>query len=96
MSKQWLSFPSKRWFSTATKHHVCLHNSNTAAQVAEAFVPAGTKDKVIIEAFPGVTKFLRRPVHLTDNHSCRTWNIDTCLVAVAEGTDTQDHCSREY
>ncbi|KAF8422787.1 S-adenosyl-L-methionine-dependent methyltransferase [Boletus edulis BED1] len=35
------------------KHHACLRNSETAAQVAEAFVPAGTKDKVIIEAFPG-------------------------------------------
>lgn len=45
-------------FPTATnaqhvKHHVCLRNSETAAKIAEAFVPAGTKDKVIIEAFPG-------------------------------------------
>lgn len=49
-------------FPTATsaqlvKHHVCLRNSETAAKVAEAFVPAGTKDKVVIEAFPGITKF---------------------------------------
>lgn len=40
------------------KHHVCLRNSETAAKVAEAFVPAGTKDKVVIEAFPGMTNFL--------------------------------------
>jgi hypothetical protein len=65
-----LSAPSKRWFSTTTKrcipvfpttsntqlvkHRVCLRDSETAAQVAESFVPAGTKDKVIIEAFPGM------------------------------------------
>ncbi|KAF9227446.1 S-adenosyl-L-methionine-dependent methyltransferase [Gyrodon lividus] len=35
------------------KHHACLRNAETAAQVAEAFVPAGTKNKVIVEAFPG-------------------------------------------
>ncbi|KAF8552511.1 S-adenosyl-L-methionine-dependent methyltransferase [Imleria badia] len=55
------SIPSKRLFSTAAKnygsqgvkHHVYIRNPETAAKVAEAFVPAGTKDKVIIEAFPG-------------------------------------------
>lgn len=33
-------------------------------QVADAFVPAGTKDKVIIEAFPGVSNFPGAPVRL--------------------------------
>lgn len=59
-------------FPTATsaqpvKHHVCLRNSETAAKVAEAFVPAGTKDKVIIEAFPGTTNFLGTAARWTDN-----------------------------
>ncbi|KIJ18865.1 hypothetical protein PAXINDRAFT_109253 [Paxillus involutus ATCC 200175] len=35
------------------KQHACLRNAEIAAQVAEAFVPAGSKDKVIVEAFPG-------------------------------------------
>ncbi|KAF9244873.1 S-adenosyl-L-methionine-dependent methyltransferase [Melanogaster broomeanus] len=35
------------------KHHACLRNAEVAAQVAEAFVPSGTRDKVIVEAFPG-------------------------------------------
>lgn len=55
-----LPTPSKRWFSTATsavKHNVFIRNSETAAKVAEAFVPAGTKDKVVIEAFPGTMDF---------------------------------------
>jgi transcription factor 1 len=37
------------------KQHACLRNAEIAAQVAEAFVPAGSKDKVIVEAFPGTT-----------------------------------------
>ncbi|KIJ67701.1 hypothetical protein HYDPIDRAFT_126002 [Hydnomerulius pinastri MD-312] len=51
--------PDHEWygaFPTAghiVKQHVSLRNNETAAKVAEAFVPAGTKDKVIIEAFPG-------------------------------------------
>ncbi|KAG8213823.1 hypothetical protein J3R82DRAFT_10538 [Butyriboletus roseoflavus] len=52
------SAPGVPAFPTATsaqlvKHRVCLRNSETAAKVAEAFVPAGAKDKVVIEAFPG-------------------------------------------
>lgn len=34
---------------------VSLSNAETAAKVAESFVPAGSKDKVIIEAFPGMS-----------------------------------------
>lgn len=79
MSRRWFSTATKRFrspgllpsFPTAAngqvvKHHVCLHNPETAAKVAEAFVPAGTKDKVIIEAFPGTIIFwTNRCVRLT-------------------------------
>ena len=82
MSKS-LSIPSKRWFSTATKHRVYLRNPKTATQVAEAFVPAGTKKNVVIEAFPGMANFLDTPLRWTDSNSCRTWNIDACLVTTA-------------
>ena len=93
-----LPTPSKRWFSTATsavKHNVFIRNSETAAKVAEAFVPAGTKDKVVIEAFPGTMDFPDPPVRRTDNNSCRTRNIDACLAAAAEGADSEDYCARE-
>lgn len=98
-----LSIPSKRWLSTATKqsssqlvkHHVCLRNSETAAKVAEAFVPAGTRDKVVIEAFPGTKTFLDLLARSANNSSCRSRNIDACLASAAEGTDTQDYCTRE-
>ncbi|KAH0827612.1 S-adenosyl-L-methionine-dependent methyltransferase [Lanmaoa asiatica] len=63
-SRRWFSAATKRRcnapgpvFPTTSaqlvKHNVCLRNSETAAKVAEAFVPAGTRDKVVIEAFPG-------------------------------------------
>ena len=54
---RWFSIAPKRLYSVTTKHRVCLRDSKTAAQVAEAFVPAGTKDKVVIEAFPGMARF---------------------------------------
>jgi transcription factor 1 len=42
-------FPS----SIANKTRVSIMNPERAKQLAEAFVPAGSKDKVIVEAFPG-------------------------------------------
>ncbi|CAK5281521.1 unnamed protein product [Mycena citricolor] len=39
--------------SRAFQFRVCLANPKTAAHLAEAFVPAHSRDKIIIEAFPG-------------------------------------------
>lgn len=36
-----------------SRDRISLNNSATAAAIAEAYVPAGSKGKVIIEAFPG-------------------------------------------
>ncbi|KAL4078519.1 S-adenosyl-L-methionine-dependent methyltransferase [Scleroderma yunnanense] len=44
-----LAFPT----SGAFNNRVLLRNHESAARVAEAFVPAGCRDKVIVEAFPG-------------------------------------------
>lgn len=35
------------------KERISVSNPDTAAAIAEAFVPEGSKDKVVIEAFPG-------------------------------------------
>jgi hypothetical protein len=42
-------FPS----TLETNHRVSIRNPDTAAIMADAFVPEGSKDKVIIESFPG-------------------------------------------
>ncbi|KAJ7703220.1 S-adenosyl-L-methionine-dependent methyltransferase, partial [Mycena rosella] len=49
-------FPSA---SKAFQHRVTLANPTTAALVADAFVPAGSKDKVVIEIFPGPGQLTR-------------------------------------
>jgi transcription factor 1 len=45
---EWRSF-----FSAHAKERISVSNEQTAAEAAEAFVPAGSRDKIIIEAFPG-------------------------------------------
>jgi hypothetical protein len=35
------------------KDRISISNLKTAAELAKAFVPMGSKDKVVIEAFPG-------------------------------------------
>jgi len=47
-----VAFPTT---GAAFKHRVLLRNHESAARVAEAFIPAGCKDKVIVEAFAGMT-----------------------------------------
>jgi hypothetical protein len=39
----------------ATYHRVSIRNPTTAARLANAFVPAGSEGKVVIEAFPGAS-----------------------------------------
>ncbi|KIM78942.1 hypothetical protein PILCRDRAFT_75087 [Piloderma croceum F 1598] len=44
----------RTFFSTIpVKDRISVSNPKTAAKMADAFVPAGSRDKVIIEAFPG-------------------------------------------
>jgi mitochondrial transcription factor 1 len=44
--------------NTGGRGRVCVRNSTTAQAIAEAFVPEGSKDLVIIEAFPGLLQSL--------------------------------------
>jgi len=44
----------RNYFSPShIKHRISVSNPRTAATLADTFVPFGSKDKVIIEAFPG-------------------------------------------
>ncbi|PBK95639.1 S-adenosyl-L-methionine-dependent methyltransferase [Armillaria gallica] len=53
---QWRSFfPS----NSSLAHRISVANPETAKKIANAFVPEGSKDKVIIEAFPGPGQLTR-------------------------------------
>lgn len=43
----------KHFPSTLSMHRVFIRNPDTADLLANAFVPEGSKDKVIIEGYPG-------------------------------------------
>ncbi|TFK44224.1 S-adenosyl-L-methionine-dependent methyltransferase [Crucibulum laeve] len=53
-------FPS----STATQQRVSVRKPETADQIANAFVPEGSKNKVIIECFPGPGQLTRSLLRL--------------------------------
>jgi hypothetical protein len=46
-------FPTEK----ASLHRCAVRNPETAAMLADIFVPEGSKDKIIIEASPGVSTF---------------------------------------
>ncbi|KAJ7497275.1 S-adenosyl-L-methionine-dependent methyltransferase, partial [Mycena latifolia] len=54
-------FPSA---SRAFQHRVTLANPITAAVVADAFIPAGSKDKLVLEIFPGPGQLTRALLEL--------------------------------
>lgn len=85
-------FPS----SFAVKTRASIMNQEHAKKVAEAFVPAGSKGKVIVEAFPGVflyTKFVVFPF-TNLNGLARTWCSHSCIAQSTKITDKKDYCPR--
>jgi hypothetical protein len=56
------------------RDRVYVRNPVTAAELADAFVPEGERDRVIVEAFPGE---FHNPTHLmcifTECHVFRSW-----------------------
>lgn len=53
--------PSDEWRAafpnTSTTHHrISIRNPDSAYKIADAFVPKGSLDKVVIEAFPGTSQ----------------------------------------
>ncbi|KAF9010691.1 ribosomal RNA adenine dimethylase-domain-containing protein [Cyathus striatus] len=55
-----LHFPA----TVSGRLRISVHNSDTAAALADAFVPEGSRDKVIIEAFPGPGQLTRALINL--------------------------------
>jgi len=51
-----------------------VRNPETAAMLAEAFVPEGSRDNIIIDACPGMSLHLYQ---LFPTHHYRPWSIDT-------------------
>lgn len=52
----------KQYFPTTLKpfpYRVTLANPTTAAEVANAFIPENSVDKVVVEIFPGIPKRIR-------------------------------------
>jgi len=47
-------------------HRVSVRNPEAALAIAEAFVPNGSKDKVIIESFPGMSILLEFTVNMSE------------------------------
>lgn len=54
-------------------HRSVIRNPDTAAMLADAFVPEGSKDKIIIDACPGAVYAILFLVFLVD-HKCRPWS----------------------
>ncbi|GLB45068.1 putative class I-like SAM-binding methyltransferase superfamily, rRNA adenine N(6)-methyltransferase family protein [Lyophyllum shimeji] len=56
----------RRHFPPAVRvnHRVSIRNAETAAKIADAFVPAGSVGKVIVEAFPGPGQLSRALLNL--------------------------------
>ncbi|KAG6830796.1 hypothetical protein H0H92_014645 [Tricholoma furcatifolium] len=48
----------------AVNHRVSIRNPKTAAKIADAFVPEGSKDKIVIEAYPGPGQLTRALLNL--------------------------------
>jgi hypothetical protein len=56
----------KQYFPTTLKpfpYRVTLANPTTAAEVANAFIPENSVDKVVVEIFPGILKRIRLRRH---------------------------------
>ena len=68
-----------------------VRNPETAAMLAEAFVPEGSRDNIIIDACPGMSLHLYQ---LFPTHHYRPWSIDTSSSQITEGTNKENCCFR--
>lgn len=80
----------------ALKGRISLANPDTAALVADSFVPSGSRDKVIIEAYPGEDPGIINPLYQWLTIPQRTWCTNSCFDAVTEGTNPENHRARRH
>jgi hypothetical protein len=81
--------------SVNRKDRISISNPQTAARIAKAFVPEGSENKVIIEAFPGRFPFpwCLKTVQL--NRMCiRTWHVNSGAARTPKRADTQVNLDR--
>lgn len=71
-------------------HRISVRNPETAASIANAFVPEGSRDKVIVEAYPGEQALFGLPkvLELTERRPGSTNSGATCS---AEEENKEDH-----
>lgn len=72
---------------------VSLRNPESSKILADAFVPAGSKDRVVIEASPGPLFLVPCPRISTEGF-VRPWTIDTRSIESAKRADKKINCSR--
>jgi len=76
-------------------HRSVIRNPDTAAMLADAFVPEGSKDKIIIDACPGaVLLYSLSGVFLVEPQNGRPWSTYSRTSKVTEGTNTKNNRSR--
>lgn len=75
----------------AFKSRISIANPETAALVADSFVPSGSRDKVIVEAYPGEDTNTSTPIFWCSQSPQRSWCINSRFDAVAERTDPKNH-----
>jgi transcription factor 1 len=68
ISKQELP-PLELWahffpYTKETQHRTTIQNPETARMIAEALIPEGSKDKIIIDAYPGMSPAFPALTHL--------------------------------
>lgn len=81
--------PEDQWrkifpLTSFVSHRTSIKNQDTANAVADAFVPKGSKDKVIIEAYPG--NLMRVWIIAVEKNASRSWSTHTGIVKFTEGT----------
>lgn len=82
----------KHWTTTyaSVRDRTSVSNPNTAALLADSLVPEGSKNKVIIEAFPGIfVDMLTRSSDVDDRARC----ADASLNGTSKRENAKTYCN---
>ena len=87
--------PEDQWrkifpLTSLVSHRTSLKNQDTANAIADAFVPKGSRDKVIIEAYPGNPMWVW--IIAVEKNAFRSWSAHKGIVEFTEGTGQEANC----
>jgi hypothetical protein len=68
-------------------HRISLSNAETAKKVAEAMIPDGSKDKIIIEGFPGENLTAAYVCYVLTRKPSRPWSAYQSAYSPSERSD---------